>query len=154
VEFFLWEIGRNLSIPSQRKQTKKNCHSFNNHQQNKTYYNTQHKWNFALFTGGCVKLNKTVLKYCMYPVDLAPCVAMKSHGESGGLVPLIRNFDSKCSWVVSFTLRLLYLWGRAPPFPRYLFIGRLCEPQSLSGSLDGYTLLPGNRTTIPRSSDP
>jgi len=43
-------------------------------------------------------------------------------GGGGGLVLLIRKFDSKCSWVVSFTLRLLYLWGRAPPFPQWILV--------------------------------
>lgn len=147
VKSFLWEAGRNLSIP---------CYSTKKFVIHSTTINKIKPIIIHKTRETFPYSQEDVLKK-MYWNIVSIFGSMRCNEGTwgtGGLVPLIRNFDSKCSRVVCFTLRLLYLWGRAPPFPRYLFIRRLGEPQSLSGSLGGYRLLPRNRTTVLWSSDP
>jgi hypothetical protein len=50
--------------------------------------------------------------------------------KSGGTVPPILNLGTRWRWVVSFTSRPLYPWGKSP---RYPLDGTMGRPQSRSG---------------------
>jgi hypothetical protein len=55
---------------------------------------------------------------------------MKAYCESGGIAPRILDLGTRCRWVVSFTIRLLYPQGKSPWYP---LDRRLGGPQSRSG---------------------
>jgi hypothetical protein len=70
--------------------------------------------------------------------------------RSGCIDPHFLALGSSWRWVVSFTLRVLYPWGKSP---RYPLDRRLGGPQSLSER--GENFYPtGTRTPTPRSSNP
>jgi hypothetical protein len=55
------------------------------------------------------KLNVRSCPWCLTKYH-----AMKTYCRSGGIAPRVLNLRAKWRWVVSFTLRSLYLWKRAP----------------------------------------
>jgi len=66
-------------------------------------------------------------------VKLSLCLTkhhtMETYWGSGGIAPRIFHLDTRWRWVVSFTLRPLYLQEH----PRYPSDGRLVKPQSRCG---------------------
>jgi len=68
---------------------------------------------------------------------------MKEYWRNGGIAPLILDLGIIWMWVVSFTIRPLYPWGKGLWYP---LDRRLCGPENRSGRGGGQKysqLLPG-----------
>jgi hypothetical protein len=65
--------------------------------------------------------------------------AMKTFGGSWCIEPRFLDLGTRWRWVVSFTPRPLYLWGKSHQYPS---VRRLGGPQSWSGNMETWKFLP------------
>jgi len=63
------------------------------------------------------------------PTELPGPHAVKVFWTNRGIGAFIHNFDISCRWMVSFTIRALYPWGKRTPYPLKLgFSGlQICD---------------------------
>jgi hypothetical protein len=78
---------------------------------------------------GYVQSHKVKLSLCL----TNKAILYEGMGESGCIDPHFLDLSTSWRWVVTFTFRPLYPWGKSP---RYLSDRRLGGPQSWSGDME------------------